>query len=52
MYQSLAHCYRDVLDLPLLETIDRLAADMGDASGQLRNFIVHGQPFSGRPVRL
>lgn len=45
IYQSLSHCYRDLLNAQMLKEIDTLVSDTGNASGKLRNFIVHGQPF-------
>jgi hypothetical protein len=45
IFHSLTHCFRDVMGPTLLESVDRLVADTGSASGNLRNFIVHGQPF-------
>jgi hypothetical protein len=44
IYQALAHCYRDLLG-ELLKTVDKLVSDTAKASGKLRNFVVHGQPF-------
>lgn len=43
--QSLASCMRDIIDEPLVDEFNKVVADTGNASGELRNFIVHGQPF-------
>lgn len=45
MCQALAHCMGNVIGPSLLSEIDKLAGETANASGQLRNFIFHGQPF-------
>jgi hypothetical protein len=45
MCQALAHCMGSVIGSSLLSEIDKLAGETANASGQLRNFIFHGQPF-------
>jgi hypothetical protein len=44
IFHAMAHCLRDVLSPELLAMVDRLVADTGNASGRLRNFVIHGQP--------
>jgi hypothetical protein len=45
IFHSMSHSLQDVFKVAVLETVDRLVADTSTASGNLRNFIVHGQPF-------
>jgi hypothetical protein len=45
MYQALAHCMGDVIGRPMVAEINKLCGDTSNASGELRNFIIHGQPF-------
>ena len=45
IFHAMAHCLSDVLEPELMVTIDALVGDTGNASGRLRNFVIHGQPF-------
>jgi hypothetical protein len=45
MYQAMAHCMKDVVGSDLVEEGNSLSGATANASGELRNFLFHGQPF-------
>jgi hypothetical protein len=51
MYQALAHSMVGVIGKPIRDEIDKLAGETANACGELRNFIIHGQPFQLKTMK-
>src|SRR5690348_9340235 len=50
IFQSAFHCLHEYFEDCSLELVDKLAADTAKASGEIRAFLVHGQPFKLQPT--
>lgn len=45
MIQALTHCMKEVLSPATVSEVDQVAAATGNATSEIRNFLIHGQPW-------